>query len=104
MVNQGAGAAGPLLLASRQCDPHRLAQRLPSHRGWCVVLCATTTFAGALPCSCLRSARCRSGKEGRCLFSFPALLVPPYLALHALLLAGGRARVSLSFACSYAIP
>ena len=82
MVTLGAGAAGPVLLAWCQWDPHRLAQKLPQPRRWCVELCATTALASAVPSLCLFGARGRSRGRCRCRLLLPlpsALLSLPHV-------------------------
>ena len=71
---------------------------------WFVALCATTALAGAVPWWCVRGARGRSGGSG----PVPVLASPlgllPALASLVVRVAGCHARVSLPFACRYAIP
>ena len=73
-------------------------------RGWCVALCATTAMAAAVPRSCVRGTRSRSGGSGLVLVLASPLGLLPTLASLAVIVAGCPARVSLPFTCWYAIP
>ena len=68
---------------------------------WCVALCATTALPGAVPWSCVRGARGRSGgSEPVLVLSFPLGLLPSLASL-AVRVARCRVRVTLLFACWY---
>ena len=69
----------------------------------CLALCATTALAVAVPLSCVRGARGRSGESGLVPVLFFPLELPPFLASLAVRVAGCPVRVSLSLDRWYAI-
>ena len=104
MVAQGAGAAGPVLLACRQWDPLGLARRLPSLgvRAWrCAPLLPWRVQCPVCVCAALAAG---SGGFGPVPGVVSPLLSPSRPACPALRVAGRPVRVSLTLARWYAIP
>ena len=104
MVAQGSGAAGPVLLACRQWDPHAAGADAAEPRGRCVALCSTTALAAAVRCLSGRGAHGRLGKTGPVPVLGSPPLLPPFLAPLTVRVAGCPVRVLLVLACWYAIP
>ena len=104
MVAQGAGAAGPVILACRQWDPLGLARRLPILGVWGVAQCVTTALAGAVPRPCVRGARGRFDGFGPVPGVVSVLFPPSRPACPALRVAGRPFQVSLTLARWYALP
>ena len=104
MVSGGAGAAGPELLACGQLDPHGLERRLSSRElvrsavpHYCLGGCSALFV-------CVRRSRQIRGDGTRAGSPSPSPLFPASLVPLAVRVAGCPVRVSLSFACWYAIP
>ena len=100
MVARGAGATGPVVLACCQWDPLGLARRLPN-RCLCAPLLPWWVQCPVGECATVAGGQ---GRQGRCRFSLPPPLLPPFLALLAERVAGCPVRVSLAHAWGHAIP
>ena len=99
MVARGAGAAGPVLLACRQWDPHGLARRLPSRGAgaWLFVPLLTGRMQSPV-CVCAALAAGLGG-WGPCRFLRISRAPLPAPAFPALPVAGRPVWMSLTLAC-----